>query len=315
MSESADKTVSGDAGSPANAASAPSDASATVLDSNPFAGPEFDTPAKGVSAGTTPVTLPPALRSIADQLPPQVSANLKACDVTRAEVILAHEGGQPTEPIRFSHLLFRDFARAVSARLGRGGVVWCEVKEAGKPDWGFAFETPAPAPGSVDASSSIDARFARLEALLSKRLEEIGLEASLGGGGGRKSDSLRDTLQLLRDMGVIGGQSQGAGQFAEMAKAFAELQRVGADAQRSAISQLLESRTLTDQLGMGKTPEKSTAAELKEILEIGPVKQITDAMVQAGVKKALGQGAASGSPAQPNPENANGNPFADLGAA
>ncbi|MCW8134712.1 MAG: hypothetical protein KIT75_03465 [Planctomycetota bacterium] len=307
MSDGANNAGDSKLGNLDPAAMASPDPQATFLDgANPFA--QDDGPTMQTEAAPA---LPPALRSIANQLPPQISAKLKACDVSTALVSLSSAGGAWTEPVRLSLLLFRDFAAACVRRLGVGGEIWVDVKEPGKPDWQFAFEAPATAAG-VDASSD---RLARLEKLVAQRLDEISLEASLGGGG-RKRDDLRETLTLLKEMGIVGQQqNNGAAAFAEMAKAWAELQRVGAESQRGALNQLLESKALAEKMGMGKPPERTAAQELKEVLEIGPVKTVVDAATQAAVRKVLQGGSQASTPAEPSAVDANANPFADLGAA
>lgn len=280
-------------------------------DDNPFADdPSIDASSEPVAAEV--VELPPAFHAIADQLPRQTKAKLKECDVTTAQVVLEHEGGGQLEPMAMAKVLGRNFALNCARRLGSGGWITVTVLEPKKPAWYIAFEYDLPA--NAAEANPLEQQQRMLNAYLAefKRLaDEVKLEAALGGGGGKR-DSLADTLRELKDLGLIGGQQQQTGgQFAELALALKSLNEISTQTQASALKQLLDSREMTEKLGMGRV-EKSTAAELKEILEIPVVKDVAGAAGQAVTQRLLHPKDKSNTPemtGQPGPVD--DNPFAE----
>lgn len=291
-------------------AAAPGLQAPDLSEDNPFA--EEPAPATATPpAGRVP--LPAAFASISEQLPEQAKAKLKACDVTTAQIVLQRELGAETEPMKLASFMGRDFAHRCAQRLGGDGFITCTVIDKKLGAFTFAFEYHAA--GELKADP-LQAQRELLNAYLAefKRIaEDVKMEAALGGSGRGRGNDTRELLREMKELGLIGGQQQNGNGLKEAVELLAAVNNIGRQTTEASIAQLLSGRELLEKLGAGKPVEKSAAQELKEILEIGPVKDVTSAVTQAAVKRILTPADKSATPeATGKPGDVAGdNPFAE----
>lgn len=292
-------------------AAAPGLQAPDLSEDNPFA--EQPEPAQATPPASR-IPLPAAFHSIAEQLPEQARAKLKACDVTTAQLVLQRELGAETEPMKLAAFMGRDFAHRCAQRLGGDGFITATVIDKKLGAFTFAFEYQAAVELKADP---LQAQRELLNAYLAefKRIaEDVKLEAALGGGGRGRGNDTRELLREMKELGLIGGQQQQGNQLSELAAVLQAMNNIASQTQQNSINQLLNGRELLDKLGAGKPVEKSAAQELKEILEIGPVKDVTSAVTQAAVKRILNPADKSATPevtGQPGPVASDDNPFAE----
>lgn len=291
-------------------------------DDNPFTEADTD-PSTGSSVATaTPererVKLAPAFHSIADQLPDQAKAKLKACDVTVAQVILQRDMGAELEPLRMAQVMGRDFATNCARRTGGAGWITVQVLEPKKLPWSFGFEYVAQAGEQAEQENPLLAQKRLLDAYLAefRRLaEDVKLEAALGGGRRNGGDSTREMLRELKELGVLGGQQQQQGNgLAEMVQAMAALQEFSNKSTANAFNGALAQKDMLEKLGVGKAPEQTAAQQLKDVLDIPVVADIAKAGTDAVVKRMLNPKDKASTPevtGQPGAIDDSENPFAE----